>query len=162
MPSGFTELVAEQAALAWLESLGYAVLHGPDIAVGGTAPERSDLNYRDVILETRLRQALARLNPALPASALEDAFRKLTRADAPTLITRNRALHRMLVDGVNVEYRARRTGRSPGRRRGSSISTRPTTTTGSPSISSPSSSGSRRGGPTSCCSSTGCRSASSS
>ena len=105
MPSGFTESVVEQAALAWLESLGYAVLHGPDIAVGGTAPERSDPNYRDVILEGRLRQALARLNPDLPAEALEDAFRKLTRADAPSLIKRNRALHRMLVDGVTVEYR---------------------------------------------------------
>jgi type I restriction enzyme R subunit len=101
---GLTESIVEQAALAWLESVGYAVKHGPDIAVNGASPERSDPNYRDVILETPLRQALARLNPALPASALEDAFRKLTRADAPTLITRNRALHRMLVDGVTVEY----------------------------------------------------------
>jgi type I restriction enzyme R subunit len=101
---GLTESIVEQAALAWLESLGYAVLHGPDIAVGGATPERSDPNYRDVSLETPLRQALARLNPALPAAALEDAFRKLTRIDAPTLITRNRALHRMLVDGVTVEY----------------------------------------------------------
>ena len=104
MSAGFTELVTEQAALAWLESLGYAVRHGPDIGVGAVAPERSDPNFRDVILETPLRQALARLNPALPAAALEDAFRKLTRVDAPTLITRNRALHRMLVDGVTVEY----------------------------------------------------------
>jgi type I restriction enzyme, R subunit len=104
MPPGFVESVAEQAALAWLESLGYTVLHGPGIAVGSATPERSDPNYRDVILETRLRQGLARLNPALPASALEDAFRKLTLADAPTLITRNRALHRMLVAGVTVEY----------------------------------------------------------
>ncbi len=102
--AGFAESVAEQAALAWLESLGYTVLHGPDIAVGGATPERSDPNYRDVILETRLRQGLARLNPDLPAAALDDALRKLTRADAPTLITRNRALHRMLVDGVTVEY----------------------------------------------------------
>lgn len=99
-----TESIVEQAALAWLESVGYAVKHGPDIAVNGASPERSDPNYRDVILGTPLRQALARLNPALPAAALEDAFRKLTRIDAPTLITRNRALHRMLVDGVTVEY----------------------------------------------------------
>jgi uncharacterized MnhB-related membrane protein len=32
--NSFTESVVEDAALAWLESLGYAVLHGPDIAVG--------------------------------------------------------------------------------------------------------------------------------
>jgi type I restriction enzyme, R subunit len=33
------------------------------------------------VLTQRLRDALARLNPALPAEALEDAFRKLTRPD---------------------------------------------------------------------------------
>jgi type I restriction enzyme R subunit len=101
---GLTESIVEQAALAWLESLSYAVRHGPDIATDGGSPERSDPNYRDVILETSLREALERLNPVLPAAALEDAFRKLTRIDAPTLLTRNRALHRMLVNGVNVEY----------------------------------------------------------
>lgn len=104
MPS-FTESVVEDATLGWLEALGYAVLHGPDIAVGETGAERSDPNYRDTILERRLRQALVRLNPNLPAEALEDAWRKLTRVDAPSLVERNRAVHRMLVDGVTVEYR---------------------------------------------------------
>ncbi len=103
--SSFTESVVEDAALAWLEGLGYAVLHGPDIAVGEPAAERTDPNFRDVILEGRLRQALRRLNPALPPEALEDAYRKLTRADAPSLPERNRAIHRLLVDGVTVEYR---------------------------------------------------------
>lgn len=104
MPS-FTESIVEDAALAWLEALGYAVLHGPTIAFGEIGAERSDPNYRDVILERRLREALFRLNPELPVEALEDAFRKLIQADAATLIERNRALHRMLVDGVDVEYR---------------------------------------------------------
>ena len=103
--STFTESVVEDAALAWLEALGYAVLHGPDIAAGEPGAERGDPNYRDVVLEGRLRQALARLNPDLPPEALEDAYRKLTRADAPSLVERNRAVHRMLVDGVTVEYR---------------------------------------------------------
>ena len=62
-------------------------------------------SYRDVVLEARLRQALARLNPALPAEALEDALRKLTRLSAPSPLERNRTAHRMLVDGVTVEYR---------------------------------------------------------
>ena len=101
----FTESVVEDAALAWLESLGYSVLHGPDIAIGELAAERNDPNYRDTILERRLREALVRLNPDLPSDALEDAFRKLTRTDAVTLVERNRAIHRMLVDGVNIEYR---------------------------------------------------------
>jgi type I restriction enzyme, R subunit len=101
----FTESIVESAALAWLEALGYQVLHGPDIAVGETGAERSDPNYRDVILERRLREALIQLNPDLPFEAIEDAFRKLTRSEAPSLIERNRAVHRMLVDGVTVEYR---------------------------------------------------------
>src|SRR5437867_9611549 len=103
--SAFTESIVEDAALAWFKALGYAVLHGPAIAAGEPGPERSDPNYRDVVLERRLRQTLERLNPNLPAEALEDAFRKLTRADAPSLLERNRAVHRMLVDGVTVEYR---------------------------------------------------------
>jgi type I restriction enzyme R subunit len=101
----FTESVVEDAALAWLAALGYAVKHGPEIAAGEPAAERSDPGYRDVVLEGRLRDALARLNPTLPPAALEDALRKLTRLSAPSLIERNRAAHRMLVDGVTVEYR---------------------------------------------------------
>lgn len=67
------------------------------------AAERTD--YGDVVLAQRLHDALARLNPALPSDALEDAFRKLTRPDGPELVARNRALHYLLVDGVTVEYR---------------------------------------------------------
>ena len=85
--------------------MGWQVAHGPELAVGMLRAERSDPTYRDVVLEGRLRQGLARLNPGLPADALDEAYRKLTRADAPTPIERNRAVHRMLVDGVTVEYR---------------------------------------------------------
>ncbi|MHB1002094.1 MAG: type I restriction endonuclease subunit R [Armatimonadota bacterium] len=101
----FTESVVEEAALSWLEALGYTVLYGPDIAVGMPGAERSDPNYRDVVLESRLRQALALLNKDLPAEALEDAYRKITRIEAPSLEERNCALHRLLMNGVTVEYR---------------------------------------------------------
>ena len=47
---------------------------------------------------------LAELNPAVPSSALDDARRKLTRPGGSTLEVRNRAFHRMLVNGVEVEY----------------------------------------------------------
>ncbi len=103
MPRGVTESVVEQAALEWLEALGWCVKHGPEIAPGEQAAERSD--YAQVVIEQRVRDALARLNPALPAEALDDAFRKLTRPEGPTLAARNRAFHRLLVDGVTVEYR---------------------------------------------------------
>jgi len=100
---GVTESVVEQAALAWFESLGYAVKAGPDIAPEGATAERD--SYDEVILSGRLRQALALLNSTLPAEALDDAFRRLTRPEGPTLEIRNRAFHRMVVDGVTVEYR---------------------------------------------------------
>src|SRR6185436_10672451 len=101
----FAESVVEEAALAWLDSLGYSVLHGPDIAVGELGAERIDLSYRDVLLDGRLRKALVRLNPGLPTEAIEDAHRKLTRSDAPSLVERNHAVHRALVEGVQVDYR---------------------------------------------------------
>ena len=98
----FTESTVEQAALAWLESLGYAILSGPEIAPGELQAERED--YRQVILERRLRQALQQLNPQVPAGALEEALRKLTRLDQPSLVADNHTLHRYLVEGVPVEY----------------------------------------------------------
>ena len=97
-----TESTVEDAALTWFEGLEYRVLAGPAIGPGEPASERA--NYHTVVLEQRLKDALARLNPALPPSALEDAFRKVTRPVSPSLIGNNRALHRMLVDGVPVEY----------------------------------------------------------
>jgi type I restriction enzyme, R subunit len=103
MSKCFSESVVEQAALAWLEAGGWQIAHGPDIAPDMPASERAD--YGEVVLAQRLLDALARLNPELPADALEDAFRKLARPEGAELIQRNRALHRLLVDGVPVEYR---------------------------------------------------------
>jgi len=103
--SALAESTVEEAALAWLASSGFAVAHGPDIAFGQPGAERSDPTYRDVVLEWRLREALVRLNPDLPEEALDDAFRKIVRADGPSLIERNRVVHKMLVDCVTVEYR---------------------------------------------------------
>src|SRR3990172_11683700 len=101
--SRITESTIEEAALAWLESVGYTVKYGPEIVPGEIAAERTD--YGQVVIEDRLRQALVRLNPQLSVEAIEDAFRKLTRPEGPTLEARNRALHRLLVDRVTVEYR---------------------------------------------------------
>ena len=109
-----SENTVEQAALAWLEGLGWEILYGPDIAPEMPNTERDD--YGQVVLDSRLRDSRAALNPSLPNSALEDAHRKLTRPEGSTLEARNRAFHRMLVDGVEVEYRDR-----DGRVRGDQI-----------------------------------------
>ena len=98
-----TEADVEQAALEWLRDLGWQLAHGPDIAPDTPAAERDD--YGQVVLERRLRDALADLNPSLPTDALNDAVRKLTRPEGSTLAARNREFHRMLVNGVEIEYR---------------------------------------------------------
>ena len=99
----FAESIVEEASLAWLEVIGWRVARGPDIAPDTPGAERR--NYGEVVLSRRLRNALARLNPALPVEAIDDTFRRLTRPEGADLIVRNRALHRLLVDGVTVEYR---------------------------------------------------------
>ena len=98
-----TEADVEQATLDWLFALGWQVAHGADIAPDTPNAERGD--YGQVVLGRRLRDALAGLNPRLPADALDDAYRKLTRPEGATVEARNRASHRMLVNGVEIEYR---------------------------------------------------------
>ena len=102
-PSGIDEASVEDAALDWLHGLDWSIAHGPHIAPDLAGAERE--SYGEVVLPSRLRDALARRNPNLPASALDDAYRKLTRPEGATLESRNRAFHRMLVDGVTVEHR---------------------------------------------------------
>jgi type I restriction enzyme, R subunit len=104
MSAAFAESVVEDAALTWLDGLGWTTKNGPEIAPGEPAAERA--TYGQVVLGQRLRDALAQLNPALPTEACEEAFRKLTRPEGATLEAQNRAVHRLVVNGVTVEYRA--------------------------------------------------------
>jgi len=106
------ESIVEEAALEWFGELGYAVGHGPQLApgehAGGTlTPALSQgerESYREVVLVGRLREAIRRLNPAIPEEAREEALRKVLRVATPSLVQTNRAFHRMLRDGVPVEY----------------------------------------------------------
>ena len=59
-----TEADVEQAALDWLIGLGWQVAHGSDIAPETPHAERDD--YEQVVLERRLRDALAELNSGPP------------------------------------------------------------------------------------------------
>lgn len=97
------ESTVEEAALSWFDELGYKVVHGEEIAPERPGAERE--SFGDVLLIERLRDAIDRLNPDIPGDAREDALRKVLRPDRPTLVTNNRAFHRMLRDGVEVEYR---------------------------------------------------------
>ena len=93
----------EEAALEWLAELGYALGHGPDMAPGEPAAERE--SFSDVVLTGRLREAIHRLNPAIPAEAREEALSKVLRRETTSLIGNNRAFHHHLRDGVPVEYK---------------------------------------------------------
>jgi type I restriction enzyme R subunit len=96
------ESIVEDAALTWFGELGYAVGHGPQLAPGEPAAERD--SFGEVVLARRLREALFRINPAIPEDAREEALRKVLRVITPSLLQTNRAFHRMLRDGVDVEY----------------------------------------------------------
>ena len=101
--AGIDESVVQGSALELLGELGWRAgddLSGP----GGLYAERGA--YDQVVLEGRLRAAVDQLNPGLPASAREDALRRLTRPEGALTEMRNRSFHRMLVEGVPVEYRA--------------------------------------------------------
>ena len=98
-----TEADVEQAALNWLSNLGWQTTHGPDIAPTTANTERAD--YAQVVLDGRLRDTLARLNPDLPTAALGDAFGMITRLDGAALDARNSVFHWMRADGVRVACR---------------------------------------------------------
>lgn len=99
-----TEQFIENFTLKVFGDLEYGVLNGPDIAPGEPAAERD--TYQQVLLAGRLQAALQRINPTLPDEVLEEAFRKVERMDLPSLAGNNRAFHRMLVNGLDVEFSA--------------------------------------------------------
>jgi type I restriction enzyme, R subunit len=99
-----TEDNIEQMLLEQLQSLGYTHLTDAIVSPDGTQPEREA--YSDTILTQRLRAALDRLNPTIPATARDDAFKKLIATEKPNLIEENRRLHQALVTGIDVEFYA--------------------------------------------------------
>ncbi|GAM14266.1 type I restriction endonuclease subunit R [Mesobacillus selenatarsenatis] len=99
----FNEDELEHATLDWLEELGYEVANGPVLAPDGDSPERQD--YSTVFLEGRLIDALSRINNNVKISEIEEAVRKITVPQHPNLLINNRAFHRLITDGVDVEVR---------------------------------------------------------
>ena len=100
-----TESDVEQAALDIFEELKYKTLYGPDIGPPpeGTKPERK--TYSDVVLIERLAKAIDKLNPSIPKEAKVEAIKKVLRTENPKPIVNNQSFHKMLVNGLDVEYR---------------------------------------------------------
>lgn len=98
-----TESEIEDLAINLLEKQGYRYIYAPNIAPDSDTPERD--RFEDVLLLERLRKAVDRINPNIPADAREDAIRQVQRLNSPELISNNEAFHRMLTEGINVSYR---------------------------------------------------------
>jgi type I restriction enzyme R subunit len=103
--SGISEDAVEQAMLEWLAGLGWSTAHGPDISPPDSQTSGIErASYREVMLAGRLREAIERLNPHIPAGARDDALRRVLNPNVPGLVNANRQIYRWLVDGVPVEF----------------------------------------------------------
>ena len=107
-----TEEALEQACIGWFEELGWSYAAGEGISPGGARPERE--HYTQVILASKLRDALSRLNPELPAEARDDAVKRLLDYAGQSLVDANREIYTWLRDGIPVEVEedGHRRGRS--------------------------------------------------
>lgn len=93
----------EQLCLDWFHENGWDLLYGPDIAPDSDKPERRD--YHEVILKRYLQESLEKINPHLPFNAIEQAIALVLKSESLDLTTNNHAFHRLLLEGVPVEYR---------------------------------------------------------
>ena len=96
-----TENDLELACIDWFRDLGWEYAHGESISPGGFAPERA--HYNEVVLAPRFRAALESLNPDLPASAIDDAEKRVRQFAGQSLVEANRDLYVWLRDGIPVD-----------------------------------------------------------
>lgn len=93
-----TEDHLEQLAIEWFREIGYGHAFGPELAPDGSKAERA--NYRQVVLQSRLRSALRRLNPEVPPATIDTAVLQLSNPNLPGLLAANRQMHRWLTQGL--------------------------------------------------------------
>lgn len=98
------ESTVELAAMEYLRQLGYVTAFGPDIAFDGIHPERP--SYQQVLLHDRLRKSILRTNPGVQLNLVDEAVKRLLRAESQNDLIENRRMHKLLVDGVPIEHRA--------------------------------------------------------
>jgi type I restriction enzyme R subunit len=98
------ESVIEDAALEWLAQIGYERAYGPNLAPGENTAERE--SFDQVYLYGRLQAAARRINPDLEGDLIDEALKRLGRAESQSLVDENARVHKLLTEGVPVEYRA--------------------------------------------------------
>ncbi|VVH65271.1 Type I restriction-modification system, restriction subunit R (EC [uncultured Gammaproteobacteria bacterium] len=89
-----TENVIETFCIELLEKQGYEYIYAPDIAPDSDNPQRS--SFEDILLSSRLTDAVARINPTIPHDAQQEAIKEVSRIHSPELLTNNESFHRML------------------------------------------------------------------
>ncbi len=100
--NSISENEIEEIAISYLKNMGYTYVLGTDISPDGEHPERQ---YNEVVLVTRLRDAIDKLNPSITQDAKEDALKKVLRADSPVALINNENFHKYLTEGIDVEVR---------------------------------------------------------
>ncbi|WOZ76968.1 type I restriction endonuclease subunit R [Kosakonia sacchari] len=99
-----SEAAVEQALLEQMHVLDYNIEREDDIGPDGRRPERE--SHDEVVLKRRFEDAVARLNPDLPLEAHQDAVRRMMQSELPSLLEENRRIHKLITEGVDVEYYA--------------------------------------------------------
>jgi len=100
--NSISENEIEQIAIGYLQNMGYTYVLGIDISPDGMHPERK---YHEVILVTRLQDAIDKLNPSISQDAKDDALKKVLRTDSPNALINNETFHKQLTEGIDVEVR---------------------------------------------------------
>lgn len=99
-----SEAAVEQVLLDQLRTLNYSIEREEDIGPDGPRPERDSND--EVVFKKRLEAAVVRLNPSVPLEARQEAIRKVMQSELPSLLEENRRIHKLLTEGVDIEYYA--------------------------------------------------------
>ena len=97
------ESIVEDAALDYLRQLGYTTAFGPDISPDAENSERD--SYDQVYLYRRLRDAIGRINSGIDSVSVDEAVKRLERAESQNLVAENKRVHELLRDGIPIEHR---------------------------------------------------------
>ncbi len=97
-----TEEQVELQSIEWFKELGYEYKDGYEIAPEGANPERDD--FRQVILEERLRSALIRINPDIPSQIINNSMPEIINPDISSLLSCNREMHKLVTKGLKVSF----------------------------------------------------------
>jgi len=101
--SNLNESTVEDAALEYLAQLGYQTAWGPSLAPGEPGQERT--SFEQVYLNARLRSAVRRINPGIDAALVDEAIKRLGRAEFQNPVAENFRVHKLVTEGVPVEHR---------------------------------------------------------